>query len=99
MKKLLVLGLLLAMSSGCGRGWFPFFRNGAPCNSGLCSAPTLPPSASCEGCGSGAGYESYGDGAIVGESIGSAPIGPTYLDVPPATMAPLPNPTIVAPGK
>ena len=98
MKKLLVLGLLLAMSSGCGRGWFPFFRNGAQCNSGLCSAPALPQSAGCEGCNS-AGYESYGDGAVVGESIGGAPIGPTYLDVPPASMAPLPSPTIVNPAK
>lgn len=98
MKKLLVLGLLLAMSTGCGRGWFPFFRNGASCNSGLCSAPAMPQNAGCEGCGS-AGYESYGDGGAMGESIGSAPFAPTYLDVPPATMAPLPNPALVNPAK
>lgn len=98
MKKLLVLGLLLAMSSGCGRGWFPFFRNGAPCNNGLCSVPTMPQGGACEGCTSGAGYESYGDGGFVGESIGSAPIGPTYLDAPPAMGAPLPGP-IVNPAK
>lgn len=58
----------------------------------------MAPSGSCEGCNS-AGYESYGDGGMMGESIGSAPIGPTYLDAPPASMAPLPSPTIVSPGK
>lgn len=91
------------MSSGCGRGWFPFFRNGAPCNNGLCSAPAMPQGGACEGCNSAAGYESYGDGGMMGESIGSAPIGQTYLDTPGAIMAPLPgtlpSPTIVNPGK
>ena len=56
MKKLVVLGLLLAASTGCGRGWFPHLFRGAPCN-GLCSAqaPTL--HNDCEGCANGyAGY-------------------------------------------
>src|SRR5688572_33513257 len=92
MKKLVVLGLLLAMSSGCGRNWLGHFFRGTPCNSanGLCSAPTLPQSAGCENCGS-SGYESYGDGTVMGESIGSAPMGQTYLENVPPTMAPLPG--------
>jgi hypothetical protein len=98
MKKLLVLGLLLATSTGCGRNWLGHFFRGAPCgnNGGLCSAQAQAPTAGCENCG-GSGYESYGDG-VVGESIGSAPM-PTYLENVPPTMAPLPGSTLGNPGK
>jgi hypothetical protein len=99
MKKLLVLGMLLAMSTGCGRNWFPHLFRGAPCT-GLCSR-TAPPMAEpgCSNC-NGAGYESYvpSEGIMTGEAIGSAPIGSTYESVPPA-MAPLPSGTIVTPAR
>lgn len=64
MRKLIVLGLLLAASTGCGRGWFPHLFRGAPCN-GLCStaAPTPTLHNDCEGCSSG--YAGYGDGGTV----------------------------------
>ena len=69
MRKLVVLGLLLAASTGCGRGWFPHLFRGASCN-GLCSsaAPTL--HNDCEGCASGhAGYAGYGDEGVVSSGI------------------------------
>ena len=96
MKKLLVLGLLLAASSGCGRNWLPHLFRGAPCG-GLCSRTAQPAEQGCAGC-VGSGYESYGAGeSIIGtESIGSAPLGATYESIPPA-MAPLNQGTIVAP--
>ncbi len=31
MRKLIVLGLLLTATTGCGRGWFPHLFRGAPC--------------------------------------------------------------------
>ncbi len=84
MRKLVVLGLLLAASTGCGRGWFPHLFRGAPCN-GLCSTPAPALNNDCEGCASGysAGYENYSDGAVINggmevggyeTAIGSAPI-------------------------
>jgi hypothetical protein len=98
MKKLLVLGLLLAMSTGCGRGWHIF--RGARCN-GLCSTQAPAMQNNCENCGP-AGYESYGagDGYMGGDAIGSAPIGQTYETLPPMTTLPgaLPGP-IVNPSK
>ncbi len=63
MRKLIVLGLVLAASTGCGRGWFPHLFRGAPCN-GLCSTPAPTLHNDCEGCNSG--YAAYDDGAIVG---------------------------------
>lgn len=91
MKKLFVLGLLLAMSTGCGRNWFPHLFRGAPCT-GLCSRLAPPPAEpGCTNC-NGAGYESYdsGDAILGNEAIGSAPmLGSTYETLPPG-MAPLP---------
>jgi hypothetical protein len=95
MKKLFVLGLLLAASTGCGRGWFPHLFRGAPCG-GLCSRSAPPAEQGCAGC-VGSGYESYGAGdSMIGESIGSAPIGPTFESIPPV-MSPLPQGSIVSP--
>ena len=100
MKKLFVLGLLMAMSTGCGRSWFPHLFRGAPCR-GLCSAQAAPQAEpGCANC-NGAGYESYGsgDGFIGSETIGSAPVGSTYETLPPAGMAPLPSGSLVAPSR
>lgn len=110
MKKLIVLGLLLAASTGCGRGWFPHLFRGAPCN-GLCStaAPTL--HNDCEGCSSG--YAGYDDGAVVngGVEMGGYDqgiIGSGTLVSPGTTMSTIPvnpginpgiNPAINAPGR
>lgn len=101
MKKLLVLGMLLALSTGCGRTWSRHFNRGASCN-GLCSTQAPAMHNGCEGCGT-AGYESYGagDGYIGGDTIGSAPIGPTYESVAPMSAIPgIVNPgTIVNPSR
>ncbi len=61
MRKLIVLGLLLTATTGCGRGWFPHLFRGAPCN-GLCSTPAPTLHNDCEGCNSG--YAAYDDGAV-----------------------------------
>ncbi len=69
MRKLVVLGLLLAASTGCGRGWFPHLFRGAPCN-GLCSsaAPTPHIAQRLRSCS--AGYAGYGeDGVVVGSGM------------------------------
>jgi hypothetical protein len=96
MKKLAVLGLLIVLSSGCGRGWLPLSR-GARCGD-TCGANSLPaqPAAGCAGCGSGygAGYSAY-DGEVVDGSAyyGSSIVGDGYISpapsgstVPPMTM-------------
>lgn len=74
MRKLVLLGLVLTLASGCGRGWLPMFR-GARCHSGICGvgASALPTAydAGCNNCGHAAGYEGYDSGeAISGESYG-----------------------------
>ena len=87
MRKLVLIGLMLSLSTGCGRGWLPMFNRGAACNGNSClgAAPALPP-ANCEGCGVGtAGYGSY-EGEIIssyggGEVIGSY-AAPVYGGVP-----------------
>ncbi len=64
MKKLIVLAVLVAACSGCGRGWLPLFR-GDSCTS--CASPALPPApATCNG-GCAPGYSSSYAG-IEGES-------------------------------
>ena len=81
MKKLAVLGMLVVLTTGCGRGWLPIFR-GAPCGTAGCvgAAHTLPPSihGDCSDCGTNSvGYESYPgevisgvyDGAVIGGGI------------------------------
>lgn len=81
MRKLLLLGLVFALASGCGRGWLPMFR-GAPCNTGVCgvAAPTLPTAygAGCNNCGQAAGYGSYNDGLSTSDGFGSALSGDIY---------------------
>lgn len=61
MRRLVLLGLVLTLASGCGRGWLPMFR-GAKCHSGICGvgAPALPATydAGCSNCGHSAGYNS-----------------------------------------
>lgn len=68
MRKLVVLGLLLAASTGCGRGWFPHLFRGAPCN-GLCSSPAPTLHNDCEGCANGSGYANYGDDGMVSSGV------------------------------
>ncbi|MCC6507942.1 MAG: hypothetical protein IT423_02465 [Pirellulaceae bacterium] len=101
MKKLFVLGMLLAMSTGCGRGWFPHLFRGAPCN-GLCSAPAPTLQGGCENCPTASGYGAYDEGmAHAGETyidngvIGSAPV-QTFETIPQGVPQ---LPTIGAPGK
>lgn len=61
MRKLVLLGLVLTLASGCGRGWLPMFH-GAKCHSGICGvgATALPAAydAGCSNCGHSAGYNS-----------------------------------------
>ncbi len=69
MRKLVLFGMLLLFSAGCGRSWSPFNR-GASCKGGSClgGAPALPPASGCNGCASSsAGYGSY-DGEVSGYS-------------------------------
>jgi hypothetical protein len=65
MKKLLLLGLLLSLSTGCGRGWMPWFR-GASCGNGGCigAAPALPQGCNTCAGGNSAGYGGYSEGAV-----------------------------------
>ncbi len=100
MKKLLIIGLLLSLSTGCGRGWLPCLFRGANCGNGSCigAAPALPHG--CTTCvdGSTAGYGSY-DGEIVGEGyygsgtiVGDSYLGGTVVPNSP-TMQSLPAPS------
>lgn len=72
MKKLFVLCLLLASSTGCGcgRSFFPRLFRGAPCN-GLCSAPAAGAHGDCENCAPSehAGYGSYDSGIVQGGEV------------------------------
>ena len=105
MRKFVLLGLLVALSTGCGRGWLPLFR-GAPCY-GTCGVPALPAAlnteAGCAGCGSTAAsygsYESevpsgsyYGGETVVGDGYtGSGTIIDNgYNGVITSPMSPLP---------
>ena len=69
MRKLALLGLVLALSSGCGRGWLPF--RGAPCNSNVC-APAMPASydSGCTNCPTATGYGDYSSQVSGGEVLG-----------------------------
>ncbi len=97
MKKLAVLGLLVVLSSGCGRGWLPLYR-GAPCGD-TCGANVLPaqPAAGCAGCESGYGtsYSAY-EGEVIGSSgyYGSSVIGEGYIapSISGTGVAPLTSP-------
>ena len=93
MKKLLLVGLLLSLSTGCGRGWLPCLFRGASCGNGGCigAAPALPQG--CNACvgGNSAGYGSYeGDvsgGEIKGDSYyggNNYQLGETYVGEGPA---------------
>ncbi len=82
MKKLLLVGLLLSLSTGCGRGWLPCLFRGASCGNGSCigAAPALPQG--CNACvgGNNAGYGSYDDDAIGGDYYGGGTIvGDSYV--------------------
>ena len=96
MKKLAVLGLLVVLSTGCGRGWLPLFR-GAPCGDTCGASLPAQPAAGCVGCepGYGTGYSGY-EGEVVGNSgYYSGPvIGDSYLAPSPSgsSMAPLTSP-------
>jgi hypothetical protein len=98
MKKLVLLGLLLSLSTGCGRGW-PGFNRGAQCGNTGCigAAPALPQGCTtCVG-GNSAGYGRYeGEGDIVSDTyLGANSYGPTetYMGEGPAPtgMAPIVN--------
>jgi hypothetical protein len=87
MRKLVLIGLLLSLSTGCGRGWLPMFNRGAACGGGSClgAAPALP-QAQCEGCSPyGAGYGSY-EGEVINSYGGGEVIGsygtPAYGSIP-----------------
>lgn len=101
MKKLLLLGVLLSLSTGCGRGWMPCLFRGASCGNAGCigAAPALPQG--CNACvgGNSAGYSSYDGDTIVGDTYAMA--GERYVGEGPAanygsgaisapSMAPLP---------
>ncbi|MCC7336972.1 MAG: hypothetical protein IT422_17920 [Pirellulaceae bacterium] len=60
MRKVVLFGVVLALASGCGRGWLPLFR-GAPCNNNGCCASAIPASygSGCANCDSSAGYSDY----------------------------------------
>jgi hypothetical protein len=103
MKKIVLLGLLLSLSTGCGRGWLPCLFRGAPCgNAGCIGAPPALPQG-CTTCvgGNAAGYGDYaGEGEIVSDSYyGANNYIPTesYVGEGPApigsgaTMAPITN--------
>lgn len=70
MRKLVLLGVVLVLSSGCGRGWLPMFR-GAPCNGNSC-APAMPASydSGCTNCPTAAGYGQYSGEYSSGETLG-----------------------------
>lgn len=71
MRKLVLFGVVLALASGCGRGWLPMFR-GAPCNGSGCCAPAMPASYGngCATCGNSAGYGDYQGDNSGGETAG-----------------------------
>ncbi len=86
MRKLVLLGLVCALTSGCGRGWLPMFR-GAPCQGTACglNAPAMPTSydAGCSTCGTAAGYGSYDSGSVVSsDSYGGIVNSDSYYDGP-----------------
>ena len=83
MRKLVLIGLLVSMSTGCGRCWLPLFR-GAPCRDN-CPLPAAPiADAGCNGCNSTVSaypsYEGevYGSGVVGGEIISGGIIGEPY---------------------
>lgn len=92
MKRIAVIGLLLAMTTGCGRGWLPTYWNGAPCDGCSLPAPihTEPACGTCrndsvslgytpyEGQVIGSGVDGYYDGQVISENVipGSMDIAP-----------------------
>ncbi|GIW96881.1 MAG: hypothetical protein KatS3mg111_0214 [Pirellulaceae bacterium] len=99
MKRMVIIGLSLALLTGCGRGWLPLYR-GAPCRGcGLLPNPLLRQPASCAPCNEAqVGYESYPGEVVGGEYIeGELPPGDYYGGIvteAPGTqeLAPLPAP-------
>jgi len=75
MKKLILLGLLLSLSTGCGRGWMPCLFRGASCGNGGCigAAPALP-----QGCTTCVGRNSAGYGGYDGEVSGGNIVSDSY---------------------
>ena len=72
MRKCLLLGVILALSSGCGRGWLPMFR-GAPCNNNVCAPASY--DRGCTNCPTAAGYGEYS-----GEYSGVETLGGNYYN-------------------
>jgi hypothetical protein len=72
MKKLLLIGLVISLTSGCCNGWRPF-RRGAACRTpALPAAPMSAPSAGCTNCGpTSLGYAEYPGSIGGGEYYGS----------------------------
>jgi hypothetical protein len=99
MKKLAVIGLLVVLSSGCGRGWLPLTR-GAPCGDTCGASLPAQPSAGCVGCesGYGAGYSSY-EGETMASSgyYGGSVVGDGYISPAPSSGAAVPPMTMPAP--
>lgn len=90
MKKLLVLGSLLVLATGCGHGSMPNIFRGSSCN-GLCSATTPSLPSGCDNCTS-SGYESYGsEGFVGGDAVSVPPMSPTFVTPGAPSMAPLPS--------
>ena len=81
MRKIALLGLLVVLGAGCGRGWLPLFR-GAPCNSCAHANPAMPaPAPGCAPCGSRSGYGAYeGDVAGVEGYYGAGVVGGDYYN-------------------
>ncbi|MEZ6134729.1 MAG: hypothetical protein R3C53_07455 [Pirellulaceae bacterium] len=75
MKRIALLGLLLTLSVGCGKGWLPSLR-GASCRGGCLSAPAALPapkhSSDCATCvdgGYASGYSNYTDrGEVIADT-------------------------------
>jgi hypothetical protein len=88
MKKLLLVGLLLASSTGCGRGWLSNLFGGASCGP-YCNAPA-PMVDPCQGCGGQAGYAGFGDGGTMvdGGYLGGFPMGGGVISSGPEAIAP-----------
>ena len=70
MKRIAFVGLLIVMTTGCGRGWLPTYWNGAPCNG--CSLPApIHTNNGCNSCADGAvnlGYAPY-EGEVIGTGV------------------------------
>ncbi len=78
MRQIALLGMLIVLSTGCGRSWMPYLFRGAPCQSGCgANAPALPAplpaDKGCTNCGNAAsaGYGVYEEEVVGGDYYGS----------------------------